>query len=111
MSVNTNNNRVVLRVAKLLNPEGGRIWRPTAVEATIEWSITDGRAIAWEACGQKMYAELKNARVVSITICGIRIEGFEAYGSGENEKFRAMEWFASFRENEPQSASLWEELK
>ncbi len=77
--------------AKLMNTQGGRIDRPTAVEASISYTAKDGRAFAFAADGKTLIAEMEGARVDWIAAGGVRLVGLEPINM-EKTKFRPMEW-------------------
>ena len=84
-----------MQFSKLFNDDGEMIDDPTVVPTSVSWDARDGVAQAWTPDGLHLIAEMHAARVVQISMYGMRIEGMEPINVSRN-KFRVMSWFVRF---------------
>ena len=74
-----------------MDSKGRQIAEPKAVDGSVSWTLTDGKAHAWAGDGKTLLAEMTGARVVWIGAAGVRIEGLEAIDLC-GTRFRAQSW-------------------
>lgn len=84
-----------MQFAKLIDKNGHNIQKPKAIEGSVSYDLSSGKAHAWAADGKTLLAEMVGVRVVWITAVGIRLEGQEPYDI-QGTKFKLQAWQLRF---------------